>query len=43
MQQPGREGALGEMVTCICLAESLRYPPGTVVTLLVGYTYASTK
>ena len=38
MWQPGWEGVWGRMDTCICMAESLRYPPETVITLLIGYT-----
>ena len=27
------------MDTCICMAESLRYTPETITTLLIGYVY----
>ena len=35
--QPGREGSLGRMDTCICMAESLHCPPETITALLIGY------
>ena len=37
MWQPGWEGSLGRMDTCICMAESLCCSLGTI-TLLIGYT-----
>ena len=38
MWQPGWEGSLGRMVTCIYMVESLCCPPETIITLLIGYT-----
>ena len=38
MWQPGWEGSLGRMDTCICMVESLCCPPETITTSLVGYT-----
>ena len=38
MCQPGWEGFGGRMDTCICMAESLHGSPGTITTLLIGYT-----
>ena len=35
MWQPGWEGSLGEMDTCIRIAESLCHPPETITTLLI--------
>ena len=37
-QQPGWEGNLGRVDTCVCRAESLHSSPGTVTTLIIGYT-----
>ena len=31
-------GVWGRMVTCICMAELLCYPPQTITTLLISYT-----
>ena len=36
--QPGCEGSLGKMNTCICMAESPCCPPETITTLLISYT-----
>ena len=33
-----RRGAWGRTDTCICMAESLCYPPETITTLLTSYT-----
>ena len=33
----GRE-VWGRMDTCICMAESLPYPPETITTVLISYT-----
>ena len=41
--QPGWEGSLGCMDTCICMAESLCCPPETIRTLFIGYTPIQTK
>ena len=38
MWQPGWEGRLGEMDTCICMAESLCCPPETIIMLSIVYT-----
>ena len=38
----GRE-VWGRMHTCICVAESLCGPPGTMTTLLIGYTPIQNK
>ena len=37
MWQPGWEGSLGRMDTCIRMAESLRCSPETITTLLADY------
>ena len=31
------EGFGGEWITCICIAESLRWSPETITTLLIAY------
>ena len=36
--QPRWENSLGEMDTCVCMAESLHCSPETITTLLIGYT-----
>lgn len=36
--QPGWEGSLGQNDPRICVAESLRWSPGTATTWLIGYT-----
>ena len=39
MWQPGWEGSLGENgYICVCMAESLCYPPEITTTLLIRYT-----
>ena len=38
MCQPGWEGGLGRMDTCICMAESLSCSPETTTRLLIGCT-----
>ena len=38
MWQPGWEGSLGRMDTCICMAESLCCPPEAITAWLVGCT-----
>ena len=38
MWQPRWENSLGEMDTCVCIAESLHCSPETITTLLIGYT-----
>ena len=43
MWQPGWERGLGEMDTCICMAESLCCPTETITTLLIGYTPKQNK
>ena len=43
MWQPGWEGSLGRMDTCICMAESLHWSPETITTLLTGYTPIQNK
>ena len=35
-------GVLGRMDTCVCMAESLCYPPETTTTLLIRYTPTQT-
>ena len=35
--KPGWEVGLGRMDTCPCMAESLRYSPETITTLLICY------
>ena len=37
MWQLDGRGGWGRMDTCMCLAESLCCPPGTITTLLIGY------
>ena len=37
MPESGWEGRLGEMDTCICMAESLCCPPESISTLLISY------
>ena len=39
---PGREGVGGECVHVLCMAESLRYSPGTI-TLFLNRLYSNTK
>ena len=34
-------GVWGRMDTCVCMAESLCYPPEAITTLLIGYTLIS--
>ena len=41
-QQPGWEGSVRENAY-MCMAESLRWPPETVMTLLTGYTPIQNK
>ena len=41
MWQPGWEGSLGEMDTC--MAESLHCSPETITTLLISYTPIQNK
>ena len=41
MWQPGCEGSLGEMDTC--MAESLHCSPETITTLLISYTPIQNK
>ena len=36
-------GVQGRMDTCVCTAESLRCSPGTLTTLLIGYTPIQNK
>ena len=36
--QPGWEGGLGRMDTCVYMAESIHCSPETVTTLLIIYT-----
>ena len=36
-------GVGGEMDTCICMTESLRYLPETVITLLISYSLIQNK
>ena len=36
-------GVWGRMDACICMAESLCYPPETITTLLIGYTPIQNK
>ena len=36
MWQPGWEGSLGRMDTCVCMAESLCCSPETITTLLIS-------
>ena len=43
MWQPGWEGSLGEMETCICMPESLCYLPETITTLIPRYKAKSLK
>ena len=38
MWQPGWEGGLGRMDTCMCMAESLLYAHESITILLIGYT-----
>ena len=38
MWQPGWERVLGEVSTCMCIAELLCCPPETITTLLITYT-----
>ena len=38
MWQPGWEGSLGGLDTCIGMAESLCYSPEMITILLIGYT-----
>ena len=35
MRQPGWEGSLGRMDTCVCMAEGLCCPPESIMTLLI--------
>ena len=35
--QPGWEGSWGRVDTSSCVTESLRWPPDTITTLLMGY------
>ena len=37
LPEPGREGSLARMDTCICMAESLCCSPETITVLLIGY------
>ena len=37
LPEPGREGSLARMDTCICMAESLCCSPETITILLIGY------
>ena len=41
--QPGWKVSLGENATFTCVAESLRYSPETITTLLTGYTPIQNK
>ena len=43
MWQPRWKGKLGEMNTCICMAEPLHCSPQTIITLLIGYTQKKKK
>ena len=43
MWQPGWEGGLGKIDTCIGMAESFHYSPETIITLLTGYTPIQNK
>ena len=43
MWQPGREGSLGRMDTCMCMVESLCSPLQTITMLLIGYTSIQNK
>ena len=36
-------GSRGEVDTCICMTESLRYLPETIITLLIRYTLVQNK
>ena len=36
-------GLDGRMDTCICMTESLSYPPETIITLLISYTPIQNK
>ena len=36
-------GVWGRMDTCICMAESLHWPPEAITTLLIGYTPIQNK
>ena len=42
-RQPGWEGSLGRMDTCIYKAESLHCAPKTITTLLIDYSPKSNK
>ena len=37
MWQPAYEGSLGEMDTCMCMAESVCHAPETITILLISY------
>ena len=43
MWQPGWEGALGKMDTCMCMAESLQGSPETSTVLLISYISMQNK
>jgi len=43
MWQLGWRGVWGRMDTCICMTESLCYPPETTITLLIGYILIENK
>ena len=36
-------GVWGRINTCICMAESLHWSPGTITVLLIGYTPIQNK
>ena len=37
-RQPGREGSWQRTDACVCMAESLCWPPETITALSIGYT-----
>ena len=36
--QPGWQESSGKKHICVCMVESLCYPPESITTLLIGYT-----